>query len=82
MAIAALQVLEHHCLKQCRLAGTGFPDDVDMQKAVFVFYAEDTTIVAKVDAAEANGIQQAIGIESNLRPSFIIDARALTRETE
>ena len=47
-AITALQVFERHSLDQCRLSGTGLPDDVVMQKAVFFFYAEDASVITKI----------------------------------
>jgi hypothetical protein len=40
------QILKRHRLDQSRLAGARLPNDVDMQKAVFVFDAEDAAIVA------------------------------------
>jgi hypothetical protein len=51
-AIAALQILERHSLDQCRLASASFPDDVDVGKAILVFYAEQAIIIAKVDPAQ------------------------------
>ena len=45
-AMPALQILKRHRLDQSRLAGARLPNDVDMQKAVFVFDAEDAAIVA------------------------------------
>ena len=53
-AITALQVLERHSLDERRLAGTGLPNDVDMQKAIFVFDAEDAIIIAKIDTSKMN----------------------------
>lgn len=55
-AVSALQVLERHCLDQSRLAGTRLPNDVYMQKAVFVLDAEDAIIIPKIDACKANSM--------------------------
>src|ERR1700681_4031300 len=54
-AIPAFQVLKRHSFDQRRLAGPGLPNDVDMQKAIFVFDAKDSIIVAKIDAGKVNG---------------------------
>jgi hypothetical protein len=53
-AITALEVLERHCFEQCRFASAGFSNDVDMRKAIFVFYAEDAAIIPKVDPCKLN----------------------------
>jgi hypothetical protein len=53
-AIAALQVLERHPLDQRRLAGTGLPNNVHVQKAIFVFDAEQAFVVAEIDPGKVN----------------------------
>src|SRR5258708_3406942 len=55
-AIPAFEVLERHSFDQGRLTSTGLPNNVYMQKAIFVFDAEDAIIVAKIDARNANGM--------------------------
>jgi hypothetical protein len=55
-AIPALQVLERHSFDQRRLASPGLPNDIDMQKAIFVFDAEDAIVVTEIDAGKASGM--------------------------
>jgi hypothetical protein len=51
-AITACQVLECHSLDERRLASTGLPNDVYVQKTVLVFDAKDAIIIAKIDTGE------------------------------
>jgi hypothetical protein len=46
--------LERHRFDQCRLSSAGLPDNVDVRKAVFVFYAEQALVIAKIDSANVH----------------------------
>ena len=53
-ALAALKVLKRHVLQERRFARPGLSDDIQVQKPVFVLYAEDALVAAKIDAGETS----------------------------
>ena len=44
----AANILQHHCLKQCSLSRSGFPDDVYVRKPVLVFDAKAMPVIPKI----------------------------------
>jgi len=54
--VPALQVLERHVLQESRFYRARLTDDVDMQKAIFVFDPEDALVAPKIDKGETRDI--------------------------